>query len=299
MTGAAAPHHVHAILHCNLNTVDSAAEIAFYGELDFALRMSNLTDDTDATPLGLGEHTASLTDFIYDKRGPRAAPALEFVEWRDPATVPTPPPATTRLGIEAGGLRAASLEALKVPGPVADETVERWVRGALRPTLLTTDPDGVTIEIVEIAGAPDDPDAVMFSHVRTRCRDLAASIAWYEAIGWRQVASDQDPAEGVSLVIPEDPTFSVELVSDPDGEPALPAANSQGLYRMALAVDDVDVAYEGLREAGIELKPPVFMPMPDVPTGGFTVLFLRDPDGVVVEMVARPRSSMRRPQQPV
>jgi hypothetical protein len=43
---------------------------------------------------------------------------------------------------------------------------------------------------------------------------------------------------------------------------------------------------------------PVHIPMPDTPTGGFTVLFLRDPDGVVVEFVHRPRSSVRRPTAP-
>jgi hypothetical protein len=36
--------------------------------------------------------------------------------------------------------------------------------------------------------------------------------------------------------------------------------------------------------------------MPDTPTGGFTVLFMADPDGSVVELVERPRSTVRRPR---
>jgi hypothetical protein len=43
---------------------------------------------------------------------------------------------------------------------------------------------------------------------------------------------------------------------------------------------------------------PWFFAMPDVPTGGFTALFLADPDGVVVELVERPRSAVRRPTEP-
>ncbi|MEX5636855.1 hypothetical protein [Parafrankia sp. FMc2] len=43
---------------------------------------------------------------------------------------------------------------------------------------------------------------------------------------------------------------------------------------------------------------PLFIPMLDTPTGGFTVLFLADPDGAVVELVERPRSQVRRPTEP-
>jgi hypothetical protein len=45
-----------------------------------------------------------------------------------------------------------------------------------------------------------------------------------------------------------------------------------------------------------DVADPVEIPMPDTPTGGFTVLFLADPDGTVVELAERraPRSRGRR-----
>jgi catechol 2,3-dioxygenase-like lactoylglutathione lyase family enzyme len=84
------------------------------------------------------------------------------------------------------------------------------------------------------------------------------------------------------------------------GDGASRPANTQGLYRMALAVDDVRAAAGALAADGRCGKVPetVTIPMPDTPTGGFTVLFLADPDGAVVELAERPRSQVRRPSAP-
>jgi hypothetical protein len=69
---------------------------------------------------------------------------------------------------------------------------------------------------------------------------------------------------------------------------------------VALAVEDVREAASALRADGGcgEVPEPSFIPMVDTPTGGFTVLFLRDPNGAVVELVERPRGEMSRPTAP-
>jgi catechol 2,3-dioxygenase-like lactoylglutathione lyase family enzyme len=163
----------------------------------------------------------------------------------------------------------------------------------------TTDPDGVPLEVIEAPPAPDDPPAPAFSHERLRSTDLDRTVAWFGALGWTVRARSGDDA---SLVLPEDPTFSREFTRVPAAAPGTPrSANTQGLYRMALAVEDVAEAHACLVASGLlgEVAQPEFVPMPDTPTGGFTVLFLAGPDGAVVELVSRPRSAVRRPRQPL
>jgi catechol 2,3-dioxygenase-like lactoylglutathione lyase family enzyme len=305
--------HAHAVLHCNLNTVDLDRAVDFYaGVLGLQPRMRSVATDADATAMGLGPATASVAAFLYDGRGPRSAPALELVGWRRPATVPRPPPAAP--GFAAIGFRVASLagpagrlRALGYPG--GGPRAGAWVRGATRAALTVTDPDGVEVEIVEIPPAAADPDGGLLSHERVRVSDLPRALDWYAAIGF--AVRGRGPAgPAASLVLPEDPTFSLELeqagggaaagAAAGSGGPEVRGANSQGLYRIALAVQDVHAAYAGLaaRRGMSGVAPPVVIPMPDTPTGGFTVLFLRDPDGTVVELVERPRAAVRRPREP-
>jgi catechol 2,3-dioxygenase-like lactoylglutathione lyase family enzyme len=297
-----APEQAHAVLHCNLNTVDLATSEPFYTTV-FGLqpRMRSVSTDSDATPMGLGESTASDTCFLYDRRGPRAAPALELVEWRRPATVPSAGPTGT--GFAAVGYRVPSLAAVsgRLAGRSETAAEPARVRGRLRPALRTTDADGVPVEIVEVPPAPGDPDGGLFSHERLHCRDLGRTVEWYAAIGFALRPGEVvDGPPSASLVLPEDPTFSLECDEHPalSGPPAGRAANTQGVYRIALAVDDVRAAHAALSEVAAGLPEPVFIPMPNTPTGGFTVLFLADPDGAVVELVQRPRASVRRPGEP-
>jgi catechol 2,3-dioxygenase-like lactoylglutathione lyase family enzyme len=160
--------------------------------------------------------------------------------------------------------------------------------------------------VVEIADpSTEDPSAGLVSHERLRVTDVDLSTDWYAALGWEVRARGDgagDEPSWASLVLPEDPTFSLELEGAGPGQPAAEGsarpANAQGLYRIAIAVEDVATAHAELTATGAELPDPVFFPMPDVPTGGFTALFLRDPDGFTVELVDRPRSAVRRPTEP-
>jgi hypothetical protein len=58
-------------------------------------------------------------------------------------------------------------------------------------------------------------------------------LAWYTAIGFAERAS--------ALAWPENPTFSLEPEAT-DAAPVGRVANTQGLYRIALEVDDVYAA---------------------------------------------------------
>jgi len=307
-------HHAHATMHCNLNSTAIERSAAFHMAV-FGLepRMRSVSVGIDATSMGLSDDTASVTTFLYDLRGPRAAPALELVGWSRPPTEQARPEhrpcgftaigyRVASLGIIKARLAALGIASVPVPGGLP-------VRGEARPALRITDPDGVIFEVVEIAPAATDPRRVaLLSHERMRCTDLDRTMGWYEKIGWRVRDRGTGPggAPTASLVLPEDPTFSLEFeqLAVPAGATRTRAANTRGLYRIALAVDDVHAAYASLAAEGSVVgafgRPltPVTLSMPDTPTGGFTVLFLADPDGAVVELVERPRSAVRRPAEP-
>jgi catechol 2,3-dioxygenase-like lactoylglutathione lyase family enzyme len=309
--------HAHAVLHCNLNTVDvERASRLYLAALAGEPRMRSVSTDSDARPMGLGPSTSSVTSFLYDPRGPRAAPALELVGWVEPRTEPAGPDLAPS-GFTAIGFRVPSLARAELRlRTIGCETIVMpnglSVRGQQRPALISTDIDGVTIELVEITPAGTDPrGGALLSHERMRCSDLDRTIRWYEQFGWQLLArgevpsddADSAPVRSASLSLPEDPTFSLEFEEQPGSGTRPRPANTQGLYRIALAVEDVRQAHASLLADGDPqtlgaLPDPVQIPMPDIPTGGFTVLFLNDPDGAVVELVERPRSAVRRPSEP-
>ena len=68
-------------------------------------------------------------------------------------------------------------------------------------------------------------------------------------------------------------------------EPAGSLPNTRGLRHVALEVDDLDALYGRLRAAGVPfVSPPVVVPFPIA--GGLwkRLCYLRDPDGVLVEI---------------
>ncbi|HEY1703875.1 MAG TPA: VOC family protein [Trebonia sp.] len=296
------PVRVHSLLHTNLNTVNVAASASFYGDL-LGLTPGMKTARTAADGKGLGVEGAPVTEcwFLYDHRGPRAAPAVEALEWETPATLGEHPQEPHHIGISSLGfavpsLDAARAEAARLGRPWRE--LEAWpLRGRTVDAARVTDTDGVPVELMERPGK-----APVFSHLRINVTDLGASVAWYERLGFtaETTASAVKTADGAtlscaSLVIGEDPSFSLELTQweDPKGiGTALSPAYHHGLYRIALGVEDAREAYEALADP--ELRAPEFVELPGTKLGGVVVLFLHDPDGVVVELVGRSRSHIRR-----
>ena len=64
----------------------------------------------------------------------------------------------------------------------------------------------------------------------------------------------------------------------------------RGLFRMALAVDDILEAHAELTRRGVARQLTHTFQLPGTKlTEGLTILFMRSPDGVIVELVGRPR----------
>jgi catechol 2,3-dioxygenase-like lactoylglutathione lyase family enzyme len=303
----------HGVLHCNINTGDVSAAHDFYaGLLGLNRRMRSQSSDADGTALGIEGTTDTDAWFLYDWRGPRVAAALELVQWNDPALADRPPPEPWRTGLSALGYYVPDVSVVErrlrepaPPGSAHPGTVRSGAlphRGASTHGLRVTDLDGVTVELVEAPHPYDPAPGATLSHLRINCSDLGDSLAWYTALGFTPLVArsrvtlpgDVAGVEGeievsiASLALPRDRSFTLELVQwhRPTGTGTPPqAANSQGLYRIALASEHV-TARQGAE--------PVWIPMAGTPLGGLTVLFLKDPDGVVVELVERPASALAR-----
>lgn len=63
---------------------------------------------------------------------------------------------------------------------------------------------------------------------------------------------------------------------------------------MAIALGEVQATCAALRAAGVACQPPCRLMLPGTPiTEGLAIMFIRDPDDVIVELVERPRSHLR------
>lgn len=293
------------MLHCNHNCRDIEAATRFYTELlELRVVMRSVTEPggVDGRPMGIDGVVQTDTRFLYDRRGPRIAPALELVQWFTPATTGDLYAEPNHVGIQALGFAAGEVDDLvrrvhELGGTVVGP------RGAGK--LAIRDPEGLPVEVVAGNGT------ACASHVRLSCGDLERSLTWYRDLGCVLV---QDPREeawpGAPLGLDHDAevtTAAVAFAADgsyrleltgwgnpkPVGKPYA-SANHRGLYRMALAVDDVRAAHAAVRDRGGDANEPEYFRLPGTPIEGLWIAFVRDPDGIVVELVERPESSFGR-----
>ena len=295
--------HATQVLHCNVNVLEVAAAAAVYEDgLGLTVRMRSEEPHGDATAMGITGKIHSIAWFLYDHRGGHVSPAIELVEWRTPPTT----------GVAYEDPKAIGMQALRFVVPSVDDAARALVRAgatatgrravashAVRVDAELLDRDGVRLELIEEAGVA----SATFDGVRISCTDLDAATAWYRALGWRPVADAADFAwEGTVDVARVRPLtlathpFELHLTAWPSGE-SRPAAhaigNTRGLFRVALAVDDVRAAYES-RGSTVHIGEPEYVPLPGTPLGGLWVSFLRDLDGVTVELVERSTMEMER-----
>jgi catechol 2,3-dioxygenase-like lactoylglutathione lyase family enzyme len=288
-------------LHCNLNVRDVALAAAVYRDaLGLRVVMRSRPVGADSSMLGLADPTDSTVWFLYDHRGGRVGPAIELVQWDDPATIGSARSSPADVGISALGFRVPSVAA--AADRISAAGGERTARSLSETAVVAHDADGVDIDLV---GDESEEHSATITHVRLNCGSLERTTRWYEALGLRTVggaetevwtdAAGPRSREAVPvqrLSFGDRSGFELRLTTWPgtDGAQRAPAAaNHRGLFRMAFAVDDVDAAVATARgHPLLEARDPEFVPMPGTPLGGLRVAFLRDPDGVTVELVERP-----------
>jgi catechol 2,3-dioxygenase-like lactoylglutathione lyase family enzyme len=311
-------HLARRFLHVNLNCESLTTTEALYGGV-LGLRARMRTDPTvpnAGSVLGLAGQTYCATSFLYDARGGRDGCALEAIEWhtpplkRDTYTNPARPGIRSVLFTVADP--AGTATKLRSAGSRVSEPIAGLVSGTK--SVLALDTDGVVVELVEAPGDVDSPGSALFAGIRISSADLVATADFLTAIGFAAVAAPTlvpvaggqlAPGGGTETVdcalarfaLPEDERqFTVTVLQHPDtGKHPLPqGGNSQGLYRCALRVENLERALSELPDSIEPDGDPVWCPLPGTKIDGLYIAFLRSPDGVVFEFVERPLSSFRR-----
>lgn len=296
-------------LHVNLNCASLQATENLYAQrLGLSRRMLTEPGATlDGSMLGLEGEVRAATSFLYDARGGRNACALEVIEWTTPTIRPSSNSSPFRPGVRSAMFTVDDLQRcsghLREAGWRISDPIVGLVSG--RESVLTTDADGVVIELTQVSS---ELPGALFSGIQILSVDAQATTDFMTAIGFEVldapatsrirenqfVAGGGDDAvicETVRLALPEDrEQFTVNVVQHPDTSrhPLPEGANSQGLYRCALRVDNLDTAVASLPKSVPLVGEPVWCALPGTKIDGLYVAFMRSPDGVVFEFVERP-----------
>lgn len=121
-------------------------------------------------------------------------------------------------------------------------------------------------------------------HTAYRVTDLAASLEFYEALGYRAVGR-VEVTEGRSLTMlqfPGENVVGLELVHCPDDGPVV---LGNGFSHVVVQVHDLPAAIVSLTRAGLQ---PTDIETPGGPDGPMTS-WITDPDGYRIELVEWPR----------
>jgi lactoylglutathione lyase len=120
-----------------------------------------------------------------------------------------------------------------------------------------------------------------FLHTCYRIGDIDRSVAFYEKLGFHEVARMPigEEAINVFLALPgENPCLELTYNHGVDSYDL-----GTGYNHIALTVDDLDATLEGLAAEGIVPEKPPYRP--GGRTDGHFICFLRDPDGYRIELI--------------
>jgi lactoylglutathione lyase len=121
-------------------------------------------------------------------------------------------------------------------------------------------------------------------HTCYRILDIDRSVAFYEALGFREVGRlpIRDEAINVFMNQPGDGDMPrLELTYNVGREE--PYEIGTGYGHIAITADDLDATLARLAEQGIQPEKPPY----SVREGGSRLCFVRDPDGYRIEIIER------------
>ncbi|MCU4183491.1 hypothetical protein K6U06_03895 [Acidiferrimicrobium sp. IK] len=279
----------------------------FVNNLAMRNTMSVPVEKSDGAILGLDRQVLGGAAFVYDRRGPKTSPAIEIQSWIDPPLSGTPVADPTRVGIQALGFSVPEIEA--AVGDLTEagcQVVGRGVSSSDSPWVTLRDGTGVTLDLVDEPAL--EAGSTQMRHLRITVTSLAASIPWYEGLGFEHLETSpltdasylgldgEVEADVARLRLPDEP-FEALLV-----EWRTPASHGRhvadpthaGLFRTAVGVDDTRGSYEAMVSAGWTFdRAPMEVELHGTPVPDMWICFLSDPDGVPFEFVERPRSAFR------
>jgi lactoylglutathione lyase len=122
-------------------------------------------------------------------------------------------------------------------------------------------------------------------HTCYRITDIDRSVAFYEALGFREIGRIpiRDEATNVFMGLPEDgPEPRLELTFN-HGRTE-PYELGTGYGHIAITTDELDATLARLSAQGIEPERPPY----SIREGGSRICFVRDPDDYRIEIIERP-----------
>ncbi|HWW54542.1 MAG TPA: VOC family protein [Acidimicrobiales bacterium] len=293
------------LLHVCYCCSEVEAAAGFFGAgCGFAAKMRT-TGRNDGVQLDVPGTMDSDVIFMFDRRGARSSPAIEVQGWIVPPAEGSPYAEPSNIGLQALGLAVPDLAAagdrLGQAGAVKVGEADEAVFGAK--AAIWRDPSGALIDVLEDAGVEG---ATRFAHLRMTCADLGPCLDWYQQLGFALVESPRvvraemgslrGRLEVCVLQLPDEPTrlLLIRWIQPASTGTSYDRANHRGWYRLAIAVDDTQQAYQSLSAAGWNFTdPPRLTQLSGTPVPDMWIAFTRDPNNIPVELVQRPRSAFR------
>jgi len=125
-------------------------------------------------------------------------------------------------------------------------------------------------------------------HVSIRCRNMKSSIEYYQKMFGAQVMLRRNLPNSKQIVYLQIGDTMLELMDfGPAADPVDPREH-YGVYHLGIKTDDFDAAYRDLKAKGAN-----FLGEPFEPTPGIRLVFLREPNGAVIELAMRDSKSFQ------
>lgn len=124
--------------------------------------------------------------------------------------------------------------------------------------------------------------AYSIEHISIQCRDLETSVDYFRRMFDAEVILRRKPGESKRIAFLRLGDSMLELMEiGPASEPVEPMKH-YGVHHIGIKVDDFESAYRDLKAKGADFLGEPFEPIP-----GIRLVFLREPNGAVIELAQR------------
>jgi catechol 2,3-dioxygenase-like lactoylglutathione lyase family enzyme len=119
-------------------------------------------------------------------------------------------------------------------------------------------------------------------HVSIRCRDMEGSIDFYRRMFDARVILRRNLSDSRRIAFLHIGDTMLELMYMGSAKESVDSREHYGIHHIGIKTDDFESAYRDLKAKGAD-----FLGEPFEPTPGIRLVFLRDPNGAVIELAQR------------